>query len=147
MSSPNKGFKYAGNGTIYFNGTVSHSGIVCGPGSSFTAPGTCGVTWDQTQGELLLVACNASSTPTATSFTVQSQAVLEAGAWAVGTSSSSSPAFSSTGGAVLGGSIFTEKGYAQIAGGGVLHAFISLPAGSPTYFIYTFGRPSNYSGG
>ena len=147
-SSPNKGFRYTGNGTIYFNGTVNHSGVICGPGSSWTAPGTCGKTWDPTTGELLLVACNAAATPVATSFMVQSQAVLEAGAWAVGTSSMTTPAFQSTGNAYLGGSIFTEKGYASISGGGLLHAFISLPAGAPTTYIYTLAsHTTNYSGG
>jgi hypothetical protein len=151
-SSPNKGFKYVGvtpaGGTIYFNGTVNHSGVICGPGSTWTVPGTCGKTWDPNLGELLLVACNAAATPVATSFMVQSQAVLEAGAWAVGTSSMSAPAFVSTGNAYLGGSVFTEKGYASIAGGGLLHAFISLPAGSPTTYIYTLAsHATNYSGG
>jgi Tfp pilus assembly protein PilX len=147
-SSPNKGFSYTGNGTIYFNGTVTHSGVICGPGSSWTTPGTCGKTWDLTSGALLLVACNASATPVSPSFTVQSQAIFEAGAWAVGTSSTTSPAFESTGNAYLGGSVFTEKGYASIAGGGVLHAFVSMPSGAPTAYIYTLAsHPTSYSGG
>ncbi len=142
------GLNYTGTGTIYFNGTVVNQGVICGPGSTYSAPETCGKTWDPTIGVLFLVACNAITTPAATSFTLSSaSAVFEAAAWAVGNGSTTSPAFSSTSQVWLGGSVFTNNGYASISGNGVIHSAVSLAlGGAPNNYILA-DHPSNIAGG
>jgi hypothetical protein len=67
---------------------------------------------------------NSLATP---GFSLASQAKFEAGAWSVGD-------FTSTGQTELGGSVFIERGSANIAGGGTLKAFISLPSGAPSAY-------------
>jgi hypothetical protein len=151
--SSNNGFRYVGNGTIYVNGVVTSNGIVCGPPpESWTPPKTCGQTWDPNNGELLIVACNATTTsaPVPISFNLGGQAVLEAGAWAIGNGSTANGngAFTSAGGTTLGGSVLLSNGYADISGGGNIHAFISLPSAAPTNYVYRLdpNGAQNFSG-
>jgi hypothetical protein len=62
------GGSYAGNGTIYINGTVSGAGniAVCGPWTSSVATGYgCPHTWDATKGTLGLVVINPTNQSTA----------------------------------------------------------------------------------
>lgn len=52
---------------------------------------------------------------------------LEVATWTVGN-------FSSTGQGQLGGSVLVERGFADIQGGGLLKAFVTLPAGAPSFY-------------
>ena len=142
------GLKYTGDGTIYFNGTVTQQGVVCGPPSTYTAPDVCSMQWDPTGGnKLLIVALNGLTTPVATSFSISNASqVFEADSWAIGNSSTTSPAFSYTGNGWLGGSVFTDKGYANIAGNGVIHSSVALPSGAPSNWALSL-HPTNYRGG
>jgi hypothetical protein len=142
------GLEYTGDGTIYFNGTVNQQGVVCGPPSVYVLPATCSKQWDPSGGnKLLILALNGLSTPVATSFTISGASqIFEADAWTVGNSSTSSPAFSLTGSGWLGGSVFTDKGYANIAGNGVIHSAVSLPSGAPGDWSLSL-HPTNYGGG
>jgi len=134
--APSDGLRYSGNGTIYLNGTVDIKGTICGPGSSWDG-NTCGKTWSPLAGlgSLLIVASNSSNANPAVNF--GSQAVVEAGLWALGN-------VDSTGGPWLGGSVFVDNGSADITGGGGLQAFINLPAGAPTGGQYALGTPYEY---
>jgi hypothetical protein len=142
------GLKYTGDGTIYVNGTVTNQGVVCGPPSTYTAPETCSMQWDPTGGNnLLFVALNGLTTPVATSFSISNASqIFEADSWAIGNGSTTSPAFSYTGNGWLGGSVFTNKGYANIAGNGVIHSSVSLPSGAPSNWALSL-HPTNYRGG
>jgi Tfp pilus assembly protein PilX len=148
------GLKYTGDGTIYFNGTVWNQGTVCGPPSVYTVPDGCTKIWDPTVGnQLLIVALNGLSTPAVTSWKQDtSSAIFEAGAWAIGKSSTgdcsgaANPAFSLTGNGWFGGSVFTDKGYACIAGNGVIHSSLTLPSGAPQNWTLSL-HPTNYRGG
>jgi hypothetical protein len=148
MIGTHNGLTYTGDGTIYFNGTVNQQGVVCGPPSVYVPPETCTKQWDPTTGnKLLIVALNGLTSPVATSFTISNASqIFEADSWAIGNSSTSSPAFSYTGNGYLGGSVFTDKGYAMIAGNGVIHSAVSLPSGAPSDWELSM-HPTNYSGG
>jgi hypothetical protein len=146
LIATHNGLKYTGDGTIYFNGTVTNQGVVCGPGSTYTAPETCGETWVPTMGGLLIVACNASASPASPSFTLSSaSAVMEADSWAIG-NASANVAFMSSSQVWLGGSVFTDKGYASISGNGVIHSYLTLPSGAPSNWSMSL-HPTNYAGG
>jgi len=156
VAFPNATINYTGKGTIYVNGSVSltaHAAICASP--------TC-TTWDPTNPanpNLLIVALNASSTPVASPFTLNGQAMMEASAWAVGngtgdssptppTATCATGAFSSTGSAYIGGSVWTQNGCSIISGGGVLHTAVALPSGSPTSTQFALLSPiTGYNGG
>ena len=156
LAFPNATINYTGRGTIFVNGVVSMSSQ-----AKICASVTC-IDWDPTVASnpnLLIVALNASSVPAATSFSMNGQAQLEANAWAIGngtgdasptppTATCATGAFSSQGGAYLGGSVWTQNGCASITGGGVLHSAVALPSGSPVSTQYDLLSPiSGYKGG
>jgi hypothetical protein len=139
--APSDGFQYSGDGTIYVNGVVDLKGTICGPGSSWDAKkNTCGKTWSPLQGlgALLIVATNKNNAYFAVNF--GSQAVVEAGLWAIGNVDGS-------GGPYLGGSVFVDEGFADITGGGGMQAFINLPAGAPSGQQYILGTALEFAGG
>ena len=70
-------------------------------------------------------------------FWVGSQAVLEAGSWAIGD-------FQSDGGSYVGGSVYTDRGNATILGSGNLKAFVNLPPGAPESTIYNLSDASEF---
>jgi hypothetical protein len=126
--------QYSGNGTIYVNGSVIHQGVICGPGSTFNpSTGICSMQWDLDAGNLLIVAVNSPHVADPAFSVSCACARLEANTWTVGDGDTTAD-FSSTGQAELGGSVIVEHGFAQIAGGGLLKASESLPAGSPTLY-------------
>ena len=128
----NDKMKYSGNGTIYVNGSIDHKGVICGPPSTFDpSSGACSMDWDPAQDNLLIVAVNSAGADTG--FGVTSQSRLEAGTWTVGDGDATAD-FSSTGQTELGGSVIVERGFAAIAGGGLLKANVSLPAGAPSLY-------------
>jgi hypothetical protein len=146
------GLKYTGDGTIYFNGTVTQQGTVCGPPSTYTPPETCSEQWDPTGGNnLLIVAVNGLGTPVTQSWAqTTASAIFEADAWAIGNGTTgtnpTNAAFSLTGNGWFGGSVFTNNGYAWIAGNGVIHSAVTLPSGAPQNWTLSL-HPSNYRGG
>src|SRR5206468_1611107 len=64
---------------------------------------------------------------------------MEIGAWSIGNVTVS-------GGAHIGGSVFVDKGTADLSGGSTLKAFATLPSGAPTSYVYTLGTASNFNG-
>jgi type II secretory pathway pseudopilin PulG len=160
VTFPNTTINYTGQGTLYIDGTVTLNSQ-----SKLCASSDC-QSWDPTNSanpNLLIVALNASSTPQGTAFSLSGQAMLEANTWTIGNnsgdtsptlptvacgSSGASPAFTSTGGAYIGGSVWTQKGCPVISGGGVLHTAVALPSGSPLSSQYDLLTPiSAYKGG
>jgi hypothetical protein len=125
--------QYSGDGTIYFNGKVQIQGVLCGPGSTFnSSTGACSMQWDPlTLGKMMIVAANAT-TPfdPANAFVIDGSGPrLEVNTWTVGN-------FRAEAQSELGGAVLVERGYARIAGGGLLKAYITLAGG---------GAPSLYT--
>jgi hypothetical protein len=85
--------EYVGDGTIYFNGSASISGTLCGPPS--TANGnSCTGSWDKSKGQLTIAALNGG-------LTMGGNGWADVNAYING-------AYSSSGGAVVTGQVVTD---------------------------------------
>ena len=82
-----------------------------------------------------------AANPTTNGLILTSQAVVEAGLWLV------RGRVDGNGGPFLGGSLYVDQGFADLKGGGDMHAFINLPAGAPTGGDYALGTPRDFAGG